>query len=157
MKIKLITVSDAKNIYIDVDGVLLCNRTQDSIDPAIAKYGTEFLEVCLEGHDCYWLTTHCRDGSVDHVIQRLGRYADPGFMKLARQIKPVTWNTLKTEAIDFTQPFVWVDDDPLDAELDVLRAHNCIHRWLNVNTWKKPDDLFRAMEIIGSNTPNQTA
>ena len=69
-------------------------------------------------------------------------------MNLARQIKPVTWHGLKTDAIDFTQPFLWVDDSLQEAELAVLRTHDCIHRWIHADTFAEPNDLERVIKTL---------
>jgi ribonucleotide monophosphatase NagD (HAD superfamily) len=44
-------------LYFDIDGVLIAQGRKP------ANYVAEFLKIATEKHDCYWLTTHCKDNS----------------------------------------------------------------------------------------------
>ncbi len=93
------------NVYLDIDGVLLANEEN------LAIGAVEFIIYAVEHFDVYWLTTHCMDGTTDHAIEYLDRAANEDLRPWLEKLKPVTWSIKKTEAIDFTKPFLWFDDD----------------------------------------------
>jgi predicted HTH transcriptional regulator len=47
----------------------------------------------------------------------------------------------KTEAIDFTKPFLWFDDDLFDDEKEDLIKHDAVNNHINVDLYKKSDQL----------------
>ncbi|MBU0458469.1 hypothetical protein KKF03_03390, partial [Patescibacteria group bacterium] len=55
--------------------------------------------------------------------------------------KPTTWNTWKTEAIDFSQDFLWFDDYIFAEEKEVLKENNALDKWIEVDLAKDPDIL----------------
>jgi hypothetical protein len=49
----------------------------------------------------------------------------PASMKeVLDKIKPTDWGSWKTDAIDFTQDFRWIDDDVYEPERKALSDHN---------------------------------
>ncbi len=132
---------DAKILYIDLNGVLLAND-------GLARHAHELLEYCLADYDCYWLTDWCKEGDTAPVINELRHYAKPPFVELAKKIKPTTWNSFKTEALDFSKNFYWLDDSPIMHEQNVLREHNMFDRWIKVDIKHDPDDLKRVLELL---------
>jgi hypothetical protein len=80
------------NIYLDIDGVILAN------DKQIANYSEDFIKHLVTNHNVYWLTTHCRGNTLYTC-------------NLLKKILPTYWEINKTEAIDFSKPFLWFDDD----------------------------------------------
>ena len=134
------------NLYIDVDGVLLGNGDL-SAGPQVsfARYTKEFLEFALANFDCYWLTSHCK-GDAQRLLDYLGRFADKDVAALLVKIRPTNFDMLKTEALQ--GDFYWLDDAPLQAELNWLREQNVRDRWIHVDVCQHPDDLMRAMGIL---------
>ena len=124
------------NIYLDIDGVLLAN----DLNPA--NYSKEFLQLILTRYpdSTYWLTTHCQ-GDASVPIQHIGHLFDDESVELMKLIKPTTWDLAKTRAIDFTQPFLWFDDDCFYEERQTLQANNALDNWIEVNLAKDPDQL----------------
>ena len=137
-----------KRLYIDVDGVLLGKHNPNSIEVRVAHHAREFLEFCLNNFDCYWLTTHCPEGDTAHVIKWLKKYADESIIELVTAIKPTSWSRIKTDAIDFSSDFYWIDDEPSSYEKETLKKNNAFGRWIKVNTCQNPDDLKRAICIL---------
>lgn len=133
------------NLYIDVDGVLLGKDDPASPQVTFARHAHDFLTFALAHFDCYWLTSHCK-GDAQRLVGYLGRFADSDVAGLLGQIRPTNWDTLKTEAVQ--GDFYWLDDSPLQAELNWLRERNLIDRWLHVDVCQHPDDLLRAMGIL---------
>ncbi len=122
------------NVYLDIDGVLLAN------DLNAANHVHEFLKIVSENHQAYWLTTHCK-GDASTAVKRLGLVFPPETMALIQDIRATNWDSAKTEAIDFSQPFLWFDDDLFSDELVELQKHDCYDNWIEVNLAKNPDQL----------------
>ena len=126
----------APNIYLDIDGVLLAN------DLTPANYSKEFLATVLERYPytTYWLTTHC-DGDASVPIQHIGHLFDNETVELMKKIKPTSWQTAKTRAIDFNKPFLWFDDDLFYEEKESLLEKGVLDNWIEVDLAKNPDQL----------------
>ena len=54
-------------------------------------------------------------------------------------IKPTTWDTAKTRAIDFRTPILWFDDDLFYEEKQALAEHGVMDNWIKVDLTKNPD------------------
>jgi len=135
-------------VYVDLDGVLLGKAQPDDREIVLARHARELLEYCIQHYQCYWLTTHCKDGDTTPVVNILERYADEPVMKLIRAIKPTSWKTMKTEAIDFQLDFYLIDDQLLQYEIELLKEKAVLNRWIQVDTRRNPDDLKRAISIV---------
>lgn len=124
------------NIYLDIDGVLLANDVQP------ARHAKEFLQLVLQKYpdSTYWLTTHCQ-GDANVPVQHIGHLFDDETKQLLRQIKPTSWELAKTRAIDFSQPFLWFDDDLFYEEKETLLKHGVLDNWIQVNLAKNHDQL----------------
>ena len=129
-------------LYIDIDGVLL---TKKNTKAAIGA--EEFINYAIEHFECYWLTTHCRDRSVDSLLNMMSQYFSPPALSIFKRIRPSVWNTLKTEGIDFSSPFYWLDDYVFEAEKEILRKHNSLDRLILVNLVNGPN-LPNVLDII---------
>jgi hypothetical protein len=122
--------------YIDIDGVLLRNGRNG---PELIPRFKRVIAYLKSNFDCYWLTTHVRHGSgsagaarkLAPFLNRAG--IDPAVLS---GIKPTEWETLKTEAIDFSRPFIWLEDDPLPSEIRALRENKCVQN-LEIVNWRK--------------------
>ena len=126
------------NLYIDVDGVLLGRNEDDEI--ALIPDIEGILRYTKANFKCFWLTTHGRYGAED-VICYLRPYAKELDLSLFNHIQAAPWNSLKTEAIDFSKPFIWIDDKPLQVELLILKDKGCFNSWLHVDTFRDFYDL----------------
>lgn len=125
------------NIYLDIDGVLLAN----DLNPA--NHAEDFLKYVLNKHpdSTYWLTTHC-NGDANIPIQHIGHLFSSETVKLMKLIKPTSWETAKTRGIDFTQPFLWFDDNLFYEEKQSLLQHGLLDNWIEVNLSVNPDKLM---------------
>ena len=90
-------------LYIDIDGVLLKNREDKAVEGI-----SSFVRFIVSNFDCYWLTTHCK-GDAQTAMEYLSEYLTYEDLKLLQKVKATDWNTLKTEAIDFTSDFYWIE------------------------------------------------
>lgn len=117
----------ALDLYCDVDGVLFryprpvrifpgCSSTKpDRRKPMnMRPNATDFLYWCHERFNCHWLTAW-RDSA---PILAKNIYAC-----CAVHWPVCDWKNHKTEEIDFTRNFAWIDDDPSDVDLDNIKMY----------------------------------
>lgn len=132
------------NIYLDIDGVLLANDRQ------AARHVDAFVDACIaSGADLYWLTTWC--GGEDNQTASWLSHSDMNsatIAKLLQHCKSTNWKTAKTEAIDFSVPFLWFDDDLYAEERADLEKHNALDSWVEVNLGKDPDMLAQLLHCL---------
>ena len=140
-----------KRIYLDIDGVLLTQRNQRISEGAI-----DFLNYLLQNFDCYWLTTHCHNNDTSAVIGYLSQFFPNNMIENLKSVKPVVWDTLKTEGIDFDSDFYWIDDYPLESEKKVLEQHNCLENLIQVNLDNKDELLHLVQKLKILNEKNCT-
>ena len=133
-------------LYLDIDGVLVTTKNTQP-----AAYASEFIDYIITNFDCYWLTTHCKGDSTE-ALQYLSKYFSQQTIDKLKNIKPTQWDTLKTEAIDLSEEFIWLDDYPFIAEKEILKANNCENRLIIINL-NNPNELKKIIEEKFS-TPN---
>ena len=133
-----------KNLYIDIDGVLL--------DKGSAAEGlVEFLRFATENFDCYWLTTHC-DGDVTPVFLYLVGKVPTEALPYIEKIKPTKWGSLsKTDGIDFTKPFYWLDDNLFATEKQVLEERDCLTSYIHFDLKANPHQLHEVQQLLKTN------
>ncbi|OGD87626.1 hypothetical protein A2870_03050 [Candidatus Curtissbacteria bacterium RIFCSPHIGHO2_01_FULL_41_11] len=127
-----------KNIYIDIDGVILTRGGM----PAL--HLDKFLGYILKKYSIFWLTSRCR-GDSKYTVSYLSQFLDPYTLKLITSIKPTSFQVDKTEAIDFTRRFIWLDDFIFASEKNTLVARGQLDSWIEVDLIKNPDQLFDLM------------
>ena len=133
------------NLYLDIDGVLLGKADPDSPEIRLALHAEEFLAFALAHFDCFWLTTHCQ-GRTDEVLKYLAPYGSADFLALAARVRPTQFRVMKTEAL--AGDFLWLDDAPMQCELDWLSTRGWLGRWIRVDTRRQPEDLRRAQHLL---------
>ncbi len=128
------------NLYLDIDGTIITK--QGCIE---ANHLFDFLSYAIENYDCYWLTSHCK-GDVAGALEHLkGKVSDKSF-ELLKKIKPTNFNLWKTEAIDFSKDFLWLDDYAFDGEKAMLEKNNVLQKLILIDLKSNPDQL---LDIIG--------
>ncbi|MFH0767415.1 MAG: hypothetical protein V1920_04925, partial [Bacillota bacterium] len=137
----LISYNITVNIYLDIDGVILANDQQP------AKHAKKFLQYITENHTVYWLTTHCK-GDADYTVNFINRFFDVETLTFLKKIKPTNWSMSKTEAIDFSKPFLWLDDQLFDFEKEDLIKHNALKNWVELDLGKNVNQLLNNIEDI---------
>lgn len=132
------------SLYLDIDGVILANEAN------LAIGASEFLKYATDNFDVYWLTTHCMDNESAHAIEYVQRATDENLRPYLEKLKPTKWSLMKTEAINFSKPFLWFDDDCYSGERKVLNEHNVFNSWIEVNLAQYPDQLRHEIELLRS-------
>ena len=130
-----------KKLYLDIDGVLLTAK-----QTAPASNVHQFINFVTSNFDCYWLTTHCK-GNNQTALKYLEQYFDKTTLAKLEIIKPTNWATLKTEAIDFTSDFFWLEDFPFQSEINILVNKNKKDKLITVDL-NKSDELLRLIVFL---------
>jgi hypothetical protein len=130
-----------KKLYLDIDGVLLAAK-----QTAPASNVLQFINFVTSNFDCYWLTTHCK-GNNQTALKYLEKYFDRTTLTKLETIKPTNWTTLKTEAIDFSSDFFWLEDFPFQSEINILEIKNKKDKLLTVDL-NKSDELLRLIVFL---------
>lgn len=133
-------------IYLDIDGVLLANEQH------AANHADDFIRYIATNYPVYWLTTHCK-GDAEVPVRHISHLFKPNTVELLHDIKPTVWQMAKTEAIDFSSPFLWFDDDLFDDERKDLMAHGALNNWIKVDLYDNPDELGKLLQSFP--IPNQ--
>ncbi len=130
------------NIYLDIDGVLL-----DDGKPA--KHVDDFLSYVLEEYPetTYWLTTRC-NGDASEVLRQIQPLFTQDTQKLLEMIKPTSWPMVKTQAIDFSQAFLWYDDQLGWADEKALKDHDAMDSLRRIDLESNPDQLNVEFEVL---------
>ena len=132
------------NIYLDIDGVILANEENLSIG------AEEFIKYAVENFDVYWLTTHCTQSDATHAINYVMRAGNESLRPHLEKLIPTSWSEYKTEAIDFSKPFLWFDDDCYLGERQDLEKNNAFNSWVEVDLRNYPDQLMREIKLLES-------
>ncbi len=132
---------EKKNIYIDVDGILL---TIKNTKPAVNSI--EFIHYILANFNCYWLTTHCKGYSTP-ALKYLNQFFDNVIIEKLKTVKTTNWSTLKTEAIDLNSDFFWIEDYPFQSEINILEYNNKKNNLIIVDL-NQPNELLRIIELL---------
>jgi hypothetical protein len=143
--------------YIDIDGVLI---KKGKPGPELIPRFARVISFLRANFDCYWLTTHVRHGSGSAgAISKLARFLkqsriDPAILD---GIKPMEWETLKTEAIDFRQPFIWLEDDPLPSERRILQKRGRRQSLIDIDWNNRSTRLtVRRLRLIRASIANRS-
>lgn len=129
------------NVYLDVDGVLRgCASPVEDIE--------EFLWFCLQNCYCYWLTSYCR-GGVNFAVQKIGGISQKLRFELETRVQPTDWHFSKSEAIDYSEPFVWFDDNAPIHMLAELKGYgaNASKNFYWVNS-SNPESAKKMLEFL---------
>lgn len=134
------------NIYIDVDGVLI-NK-----DGALADFAEVFLQAIISRwpDSTYWLSNYCWQGkniARDIVYPHLKKKRT---MELIELIKPTDWDELKTDAINFSEPFLWFEDKLFRDEVEILKHYHAYKCFRQINLVKDPSQLLDEVLFIKS-------
>jgi hypothetical protein len=127
-------------IYLDIDGTLI-HEDLDDFYGKPAEGLSEFL-IALRPHETFWLTTHCMDGDPSHARRKLKMVVPEELYPDVDRIKPTTWQSLKTEALDWESDFIWFDNDIIPEEWARFLDATPDQRVIEVDLNAHPDHLI---------------
>lgn len=135
-------------LYLGVEGVLLhrtnrLNRKARGFEAV--PHALEFLSWAHLRFECYWLTSLDRGGG-NNRIKRAFRIALnlpslPGELEfLFEVVNPTVWDMTKVEAIDLDSNFFWIENDPDQESLAVLKRRGLENRLM---ICREPNDFWK--------------
>ncbi|MBP6949249.1 MAG: hypothetical protein KBC41_03670 [Candidatus Pacebacteria bacterium] len=128
-------------VYIDIDGTIL-NKN------GIPAHGaTELIQFCVENFDTYWLTTHCK-GDAEVTMKHIKRYFPDASHQYLAKIQATNWGAMKTDALNFSEDFIWFDDYLMQAELQVLEDYGAESNHIMINLEENPYQLEEMLEYV---------
>ena len=130
------------DLYLDIDGVLIGTASPREDVEALISFILDRFPGPVR-----WLTTHCRGGENRAGEWLRGKLPDSLVRGLDERAEATDWQTLKTEAIDFTTPFLWLDDALLYTEKKILQAHGALDSWIRMDS-RDPHAAQGALEAI---------
>jgi len=144
-------------MYLDVDDTLLVwNRLSTLPSGFPAPRAAEFITWALEHFEVRWLTMWCPSGIMDDGSARELAYRFNNKI-LADEFKSIQnpkafEMKYKTDAIDFDdpRPWVWVEDDTLTHEEDLLRGRNLYHNFYPTNVSIDPVRLQQTWRMLAN-------
>ena len=125
-------------IYLDIDDTLL---NTDIYNTRPANHLKPFIEYMLSNHDVYWLTTHC-NGDSTIPTSYMSRYVSTDMIPLLMKIKPTRWETLKTDAINMEEDFLWFDDVLSWGDEKALEKKGKLGSYIKVDLDENPNILL---------------
>jgi hypothetical protein len=121
-------------LYLDVDGVVLVPDFSRH-GYRVADYAEQFLSWAVEHFDARWLSTRCQNGEAEEVrraFRLAGLSANSLTWTAINRIPSATWGTSKAQAIDLQSDFYWIDDNPDQPSVDLLRQHGREDRLIRI-------------------------
>lgn len=134
------------NIYLDIDGTLIHDDlTENAGKPAL---GLEEFIIALRPHTTYWLTTHCRDGNPERAREIMKSRLPEALHADIDRIQPTTWDMLKTEALDWSEDFIWFDDTITETEWQQFETAKPNQQVIEMNLRDNPEKLVEITKDI---------
>jgi len=135
-------------LCLGVEGVLLhrtnrLNRKARGFEAV--PHALEFLSWAHLRFECYWLTSLDRGGG-NNRIKRAFRIALnlpslPGELEfLFEVVNPTVWDNAKIEGIDLDSNFFWIENDPDQESLAVLKRRGLENRLM---ICREPNDFWK--------------
>ena len=134
------------NIYLDIDGTLIHEDLSKMLGKPAA--GLEEFIIALRPHNTYWLTTHCRDGNPDRAREIMKRILPEGLHPDIHSIKPTVWDRFKTEGIDWSEDFIWFDNDIGDYERSSFSSAPDTQSFIEIDLRASPKQLIEILSEL---------
>jgi hypothetical protein len=80
-------------------------------------------------------------------LSYLAKYFDLYTIKKLSKINSTNWTTLKTEAIDFSSNFIWLEDYPFNSEKMVLTSKNVFEKLIIIDL-NNDNELKKVSQIL---------
>lgn len=126
------------NIYLGINGVLL-DKNSNLVD-----FAEVFLQYILTywPDSTYWLSSHCWQGKDTTMELLKPKLRKKRTLQLIELVKPTSWGELKTDAIDFKQPFLWFESELFNEERQILEHYRAVECHHKINLSKDPSQLL---------------
>lgn len=133
------------NIYLDINGVLI-----DQWGKAPA-YADEFVQTIVKHwpDNIFWLSSLVR-GDEHGAVKALNGVLSHRTLPLLANIKTGKWEDLKTDAINFKEPFLWYDDNLMEEEREILEHYDALDCHHQINLIRDPGQLLDEIIFLKS-------
>lgn len=102
------------NLYLDIDGVLLLDWNPQNKKWNINEWLFVLILKNIQKFDgIFWLSAWTHAGSTEFLYEQY-----PEFEQL--KAVPLVWAYNKTEAIDWKNPFIWIEDEVMKEEVRIF-------------------------------------
>ena len=128
-------MTSKRDLYLGIDGVILTK----GVLPAL--HLNRFLEYVLNLYTVSWLSSRCR-GNSQETMRYLSQFLFGDTISLINRIQPTTYRLDKTEAIDFSRDFFWIEPELFDSEKNMLKKHNKLTSWIKLDLIESPNQLM---------------
>ena len=141
-------------LYLDIDGSLILTSERHLASKCELGLGClQFLQYATQNYDCRWLSFHARKGFTNNVSrvfrQAIGVHTLPKEWNVVLdRIQPAPWCSHKTDGIDFTTDFYWLDDAASEYDQKILAERRMSNRLIKVHLNHFASDLYRVREIL---------
>lgn len=132
------------NLYLDIDGVIL-HQSKASV------HADDFLQLIAHNwpHSTYWISSYAKQGKV--ILHNLLQpYLKPKTMHMIETFQIASWRNLKTDAINFKQPFLWFDDTLYPEEEKILKHYSAEQCYRPIRLHSDPHQLIDEISFLKS-------
>lgn len=123
-----------------------------------------FFEWALEHYEVRWLTFWCPSGRMhpERAEQLAKALKVPVELVASIQGRSYSHSFNKCDGIDWEEhaagrPWIWVEDDLPQGELQILAGRNCLDRWFRCNVTEDETALMRLHERLRKQVDEQAA
>ena len=140
-------------LYLDIDGTLVSASPRYDCNFPIAKGCFEFLNFATLKFECKWLSFHTRGGKSTRIYDIFedalgGKELSAEWKMILDRIEPAFWIRKKSDAINFKEDFLWVDNDVDQVDYNVLAVNDACDSIISVYINTMPYDLLRIKLIL---------
>ena len=140
--------------YLDVDDTLIMFPLRYPVGYRIRTApGTwELIKFLNKHYEVRWLTCWCPSGIMSRKrAERLADYFendDVDVDLLCSFANPKRFMNDKTDAIDFSREFIWIEDGLLPVEQTVLRQLNRLKCWIPCDVSRNPNRVKEVLALL---------
>ena len=99
------------------------------------------MKYATQNFNCYWLTTHCDGDATKPFLYLVGRIPQEA-VSFLEKIQPTKWKLWKTEGIDFSKDFLWLDDTQFEGEKNALVEKGALDKFILIDLKANPNQLL---------------
>jgi hypothetical protein len=129
------------DIYLDIYGTLIASASSIADREALLNYLLDNFAGRI-----HWLTSYS-EPRIREVLAR--EYNEELLERLINSVKYQPYNYHKTDGIDFTKKFIWLDDNLTEADYYTLKEYGALDNQIHID----PHDSYaisNALKLIRS-------
>ena len=128
-------------IYLDIYGTLIANASPKADREALLQYILDN----FAGH-VFWLTSY----SAERIPMVLAYEYDGELLeRLKNEVSYRRSGIYKSDSIDFSEDFLWLDDNQSEADYYALKEHDALDNFIRIDP-SDPEMAQKALSVIKS-------